>query len=68
MTKTKKLYRSQYDRKLAGICGGLADYFNVDATIVRIIMVVLFFISTGFPLLLAYIIGTFIIPNEEDVS
>ncbi|GAE31580.1 PspC domain-containing protein [Halalkalibacter hemicellulosilyticus] len=64
----KRLYRSQYDRKLAGICGGLADYFKIDATIIRIVMVVLFFISIGFPVLVAYIIGAFIIPNEEDVS
>ncbi|MCK0472986.1 PspC domain-containing protein [Halalkalibacter sp. APA_J-10(15)] len=64
----KRLYRSQYDRKLAGICGGLADYFKIDATIIRIVMVILFCISIGFPMLVAYIIGAFIIPNEEDVS
>ena len=37
----RKLCRSQTDRKLAGICGGLAEYFNVDVTLVRKIFVVL---------------------------
>jgi phage shock protein C len=37
----RKLYRSQIDRKLAGVCGGLGEYFNVDVTLVRILFVVL---------------------------
>ncbi|WP_100405425.1 PspC domain-containing protein [Bacillus solitudinis] len=63
----KRLYRTQDDRKLAGICGGLAEYFNIDATIVRILMVILFIFSVGFPVLIAYIIAAFVIPNKEDV-
>ncbi|MCM3491722.1 PspC domain-containing protein [Alkalihalophilus marmarensis] len=63
----KKLVRTQYDRKLAGVCGGLAKYLGIDSTIVRIIFIVLFFLSVGFPLLLAYFIAIFLIPNEEDV-
>ncbi|GAF65649.1 putative transcriptional regulator [Bacillus sp. TS-2] len=63
----KRLVRSLDDRKLAGICGGIAKYFNIDSTIVRILTVILFFISTGFPVLLAYIICAFIIPNEGDI-
>ncbi|WP_088104248.1 PspC domain-containing protein [Halalkalibacter urbisdiaboli] len=63
----KRLYRTQYDRKVAGICGGLAKYFNLDPTVVRIIMILLFLFSLGFPMLIGYIIAIFIIPNEEDV-
>ncbi|WP_368503311.1 PspC domain-containing protein [Alkalihalophilus sp. As8PL] len=63
----KKLVRTQHDRKLAGICGGIAKYFGVDSTIVRIATVILFFITTGFPVLIAYFIAVFLIPNEEDV-
>ena len=37
----KKLYRSRTDRKIAGVCGGLAQYSNVDPTVVRIGMIVL---------------------------
>ncbi|KYG33737.1 PspC domain-containing protein [Alkalihalobacillus trypoxylicola] len=62
----KRLVRSIDDRKLAGVCGGVAKYFNIDPTIVRILMVILFFISAG-SMLLAYIISAFIIPNEGDI-
>jgi phage shock protein C len=41
MNATRKLYRSKTNRKLAGVCGGLAEYFNLDATLIRILFVVL---------------------------
>ncbi len=41
---------------------------NLDPTVVRIASVVLFFITTGFPVILGYIIATMVIPNEEDVG
>lgn len=41
MASEKKLYRSTVDRKIAGVCGGLAEYFGLDALLVRIVMVVL---------------------------
>ena len=41
MAQTRKLYRSRTDRKLAGVCGGLAKYFNADATLIRVLFVVL---------------------------
>lgn len=60
----KKLYKSRTNKTLAGVCGGLADYFDIDVTIVRLIWVAFFFLSAGFPILLAYIIAAFIIPEE----
>lgn len=60
----KKLYKSRHNKTLAGVCGGLADYFDIDVTIVRLIWVAFFFLSAGFPILLAYIIAAFIIPEE----
>jgi phage shock protein C len=41
MDPTRKLYRSRTDRKLAGVCGGLAQYLGLDATAIRVIFVVL---------------------------
>lgn len=35
----KRLYRSETDRKLCGVCGGIAEYFNIDSTVVRLIMI-----------------------------
>ena len=43
----KKLYRSNTDRMIAGVCGGLADYINIDPTIIRLIFVVLLLMGTG---------------------
>lgn len=56
----KKLYRSITDKKLAGVCGGLAEYLGMDATIIRLIWALLIFSGVG---LLAYIIAALVIPN-----
>ena len=60
--ENKKLYRSVSDRKIAGVCGGLAKYFNVDVTIVRLITVLLAVFGTGG--IWAYIICALVIPEE----
>ena len=61
----KKLYRSNKDKKLAGVCGGLAEYLGMDATIIRVIWVLLaLFVGCG---LLAYIICALIIPQDPGV-
>jgi len=58
----KKLYRSRTDRRIWGVCGGLAKYFNIDPTIVRIIAVASIFVGTlG---LWIYIISALVIPIE----
>jgi phage shock protein C len=41
MDATRKLYRSKTNRHLAGVCGGLAEYFNLDATLIRVLFVLL---------------------------
>ena len=57
----KKLYKSDVDRKLCGVCGGIAEYLGIDSTIVRLIWVVLVvFFGTG---ILAYIIAALVIPD-----
>ena len=56
----KKLYKSDVDRKLCGVCGGISEYLGIDSTIVRLIWVVLVvFFGTG---ILAYIIAALVIP------
>jgi len=56
----KKLYRSRTERMIAGVCGGLAEYFSIDPTWVRLIFILLFF--AGGCALLIYIIMWVIIP------
>ncbi len=58
----KKLYRSDRQKVLAGVCGGLAEYFDVDVSIIRLIWLLLFlFWGTG---LLAYIVAALVIPRN----
>jgi phage shock protein C len=62
MERNRKLYRSQTDRKVAGVCGGLAGYLNLDATIIRVIFVALAVMGgSGIPIYLAMWI---IVPPE----
>jgi len=62
----KQLVRSESDRMLSGVCGGLAEYFNIDATLVRIGVVVLsLFTGVG---ILAYLVGWIVIPTASGGS
>ena len=62
----KKLFRSESNKKIAGVCGGLADYLSVDVTIIRLIWaLVAVFGGTG---LVAYLIAALIIPTESEVK
>ncbi|NTV24318.1 MAG: PspC domain-containing protein [Nanoarchaeota archaeon] len=58
----KRLYRSRKERMLFGVCGGIAEYFNVDPTIVRLLWVL--FILAGGTGILAYIIAAVIVPEK----
>jgi phage shock protein PspC (stress-responsive transcriptional regulator) len=62
----KKLHRSRTDRKIAGVCGGLGEYLDVDPTIIRLCAIV-FGIATGiFPFLIGYIIAWFVVPERTE--
>ena len=59
---SKKLYRSVSDKKLAGVCGGIAEYFGLDATLIRVgWALVSLFAGAG---VLAYIVCALIIPEK----
>ena len=62
MDASRKLYRSRTDRKLAGVCGGLAQYFNVDATLIRVLFVALAVL--GGSGLVIYLVMWVIVPSE----
>lgn len=56
----KKLYRSRSNRMLCGVCGGIGEYFNIDATLVRLLFVLFGFTGTG---ILAYFVAAVIVPD-----
>lgn len=64
----KKLCKSRYDVKIDGVCAGFANYFNMDATLVRIIAVIAIFVPVTSWIILAYIICMFIMPREAEMS
>lgn len=60
----KKLYKSNTDKKLCGVCGGIAEYLNIDSTVVRLVMVfAAVFAGCG---LLAYILAAIIMPQKTE--
>lgn len=58
----KKLYRSN-DRKIAGVCGGLAEYINIDPTVIRVIWALIGLTGAG---VVAYLVCALIIPEKPD--
>ncbi|HET7930792.1 MAG TPA: PspC domain-containing protein [Rhodanobacteraceae bacterium] len=65
MTSNRPLRRSRRNRWLAGVVGGLADYFGIDATLARIIYVLVSLFSAAFPGILIYIILWIVMPMED---
>jgi phage shock protein C len=62
MDPTRKLYRSRSDRKLAGVCGGLAQFFGLDPTLIRVLFVVLAVL--GGSGILIYLAVWIMVPNQ----
>jgi len=63
----KRLYKSRKNKMIGGVCGGLAEYFNMDPTIVRIIAVILGLLKGAG--LLVYLIACIVMPyNDDDFS
>ncbi len=62
--KCRKLYLSEGDRKLAGLCSGIAKTFGIDPTVVRLITLIALFITGFFPILITYIVGMCITPKK----
>ena len=58
-----KLYRSRYDNKVTGLIGGLANYFNLDSTLLRIIMIFIVICSSG-TIILIYFLASLVVPKE----
>ncbi len=62
----KRLTRSAKHKMIAGVCGGLAEYFAMDPTVVRIAYVLISILSAAFPGILAYIVLMFVMPPPEE--
>ena len=58
----KKLYRDKDECKIAGVCSGIAEYFDIDPVIIRLLLLLALFLGAG---LIVYIIGWIIIPVKD---
>jgi len=65
MDVSRPLRRNMHNRQIAGVCSGLADYFGLDPTAVRVAYVLLSILSVAFPGLLVYIILWLVIPERR---
>jgi phage shock protein C len=61
----KKLYRSSKQRMIGGVCGGLAEYFDMDVNIMRLLFVAVSLLSVLFPMVIFYIIAWIVVPEKE---
>lgn len=64
----KRLYLSRDEKKIAGVCGGIAEYMDLDPTIVRLIVVILALATAVFPMVFGYVLGWMIIPQKPAQS
>jgi phage shock protein PspC (stress-responsive transcriptional regulator) len=65
----RRLTRSTIDCKIAGVCGGLAEYFNLDATVVRVVWAILAVVPGGIVLgIVGYLVAWFIMPKQPSPS
>ena len=61
----KSLYKIEEGKKLCGVCGGIAEYFDIDPTIVRLLWILLIFcVGTG---ILAYLVAAIIMPKKSEI-
>lgn len=60
----KKLYRSRTKRMVSGVCGGIAEYFNIDETIVRLGVALITAVTGGLPGIIFYFIAAVIMPES----
>jgi len=65
MTENKRLYRSENDRILGGVCGGIAETYNLDPTLVRLITIILAFTGAAE---IVYLLAWLIMPTENEVK
>ena len=67
LMQAKKFYLSTTDRKIEGVCGGLAVYFNIDSTLVRIATVIALIATGFFPVGVAYIVAAIVAPKDTEI-
>jgi len=66
--KPRRLTRSNRNKMIAGVCGGLAEYLRMDPTVVRVLYILISVVSAAFPGIVAYIILMFLMPPTDEAT
>lgn len=64
VTPTKSLYLSNQNRKISGVCGGIAEYFNMDSSLIRLAWIIFTALTAIVPGIIAYIVAAIVIPRR----
>jgi phage shock protein C len=64
----KKLYKDRSTGVISGVCSGIAQYLNIDVTIVRLLYILLSIFSAAFPGIIVYIILVFVLPDKSEIG
>jgi phage shock protein C len=64
----KRLFRSEKNKKIAGVCAGIGEYFDLDPTLVRLVFIFLGLATGLFPFFIGYIVAWLIVPNQTEVE
>ncbi len=68
VTARKRLVRPRAERKIAGVCAGLAEYFDLDITLVRVLWLIVTFFSGIIPGIVGYVVAWIVMPEEPEYS
>jgi len=68
VTARKRLVRPRAERKIAGVCAGLAEYFDLDVTLVRVLWLVVTFFSGIIPGIVGYVVAWIVMPEEPEYA
>jgi phage shock protein C len=60
----KKLYLSDTDKKISGVCGGIGEYFRLDSTLIRLIWITLTVVTGVLPGIIGYVIAAIVMPHK----
>lgn len=64
----KRLYRSETDVKIGGVCGGIAEVFGVDPTMVRLVVVIVAVVTAVAPVIVGYLVAWWIVPTKSELA
>ena len=64
----KKLYKNKKGAKISGVCQGLSEYFEIDVTVIRVLFLILVFITGIFPCVILYFAAALVMPDKEDIG